>query len=198
MFGFRGWTVSAIVAPFVLWVDMPFAQTAPDRQGEWSLGVFAGNMTNNRANQLLMPGEYDFADNYFTGLAIGYDRQIGESRWSWGGEFQTNLHFGDQEYLEFVLPATIRYRPDVPLLPALESFAFGLGFSYTTSVPQVEIDVRGDSARTMVYWMVETAASVGARQNEIFFRVHHRSDAFGLLEPDSGSNALAIGWRRAF
>lgn len=182
----------------MLRAEPTLAQSGLETPGTWSVGVVAGNMTNNRANDLLRPGEYDFADNYFAGSMIGYDRQIGDTQWSWGAEIQVNLHFGNQEFLEFVLPATIRYRPQIAFLPDLGSFAFGLGFSYTTKVPQIEIDVRGDSARTLVYWLAETAISVGDSGDKLFFRVHHRSDAFGLLYPDSGSNAFAVGWRRPF
>ncbi len=162
------------------------------------MGLFLGNMTNNRANDLLRPGEYDFADNYFAGVFWAYDKPLGTGRWSVGGEVQVNLHFGDQAFVEFVAPATLRYHPDLPFAPALESLGFGLGLSHTTKVPEVEVRVRGDAARTMVYWLAEAAFSVGGRQDELFVRVHHRSDAFGLLRPDSGSNAFALGWRRAF
>jgi len=172
--------------------------TAQNDRGAWSWAVIAGNMTRNRANDLLRPRQYDFADNYFTGMALAYERRVGASAWSWGAEIQVQRHFGDQDYIEFVLPATIRYRPQPAFFSALESFAFGLGLSHTTSTPQLEIDVRKEAARTLVYWLAEAAFLKGPSGQQIFLRVHHRSDAFGLLGPDSGSNAFALGFRLPF
>ena len=80
----------------------------------------------------------------------------------------------------------------------IESFAFGLGGSHTTEVPQVEIDTNDGSRRNLIYWMLETEFQTGTPGNTLFFRIHHRSDAWGLLEPEGGSNALALGFRRVF
>lgn len=178
--------------------DTAVAGSRGKDKSNWFGGVVAGNMTNNRANDLLRPRAYDFSDNYFAGVLVAYDRQIGESQWSWGAELQLNLHFGEQEFVEFVLPATIRYRPEISFLPVLDSLGFGLGLSQTTRVPKLEVAVRGESAKTLVYWFAESAFSMAETEDELFLRVHHRSDAFGLLYPDSGSNAFAIGWRRPF
>jgi hypothetical protein len=191
-------TTIMLCTQLTLCAETAAADSEKKSPGRWSVGLVAGNMTKNRANDLLRPREYDFADNYFTGAVVAYDKRIGDRSWSLGAELQVNVHFGDQEFLEFVLPATIRYHPDIPFFPALESLGFGLGLSHTTKVPELEIDVRGESARTLVYWLAESAFSVGNSGDELFLRVHHRSDAFGLLDPDSGSNAFAIGWRRPF
>ncbi len=191
-------TVVAVAALAGLPGSGASAQSAAVPDGAWSWSVIAGNMTRNRANDLLRPGEYDFADNYFAGIALAFDRPIGASRWSWGGEFQVQRHFGDQTFFEFVPSATIRYHPARPLPPLLDSLAFGLGLSHTTETPRLEIDVRGDSARTLVYWLAEAAFAAGDDGRQVFLRVHHRSDAFGLLDPDSGSNAFALGLRYPF
>lgn len=192
------WAATLLCTPLILCADPAGAGPEHQGSGTWSAGVFAGNMTNNRANDLLRPGQYDFADNHFAGAVLAYDRRIGRSQWSLGAEVQVNLHFGDQEFLEVVLPVTIRHHPEFSFLPALESLGVGLGLSHTTKVPELEVAVRGDSARTLVYWFAESAFSVGDAGDEVFIRVHHRSDAFGLLNPDSGSNAFAFGWRRPF
>ena len=80
----------------------------------------------------------------------------------------------------------------------LDSFAFGLGLSHTTETPLLEVVKRGESQRTLVYFSLETAFSVGEGDDDIFFRLHHRSDGYGLFAADSGWNAFAVGWRHGF
>ena len=80
----------------------------------------------------------------------------------------------------------------------LDSLAFGLGMSHTTEVPIVEIETRGGSRRNLIYWMLESEFATSDPARRWFVRIHHRSDAWGTLEPEGGSNAIAIGIRQDF
>lgn len=188
--------VSAASALFA--ADAAFAETPVSRNTSWSLAGYLGAMTTNRADELLQPGELEYDSYNLAGLALAYDRPLGNSRWSAGFEIQLTQHFGSQEYLEIGLPVTIRYRPENPWLKSVESFAFGLGGSHSTEVPQIEVETRGGSRRNLIYWMLEAEFRTKKPGDSWFFRIHHRSDAWGLLEPEGGSNALAIGLRRKF
>ncbi|WP_397543328.1 hypothetical protein [Roseovarius salis] len=163
-----------------------------------SFSIVAGKMTNNGFDEVLLPYEVDFAKPGFAGLILGYEVPLEDPRWEIGVEVQANRHFGRGTYQEFVVPATIRYSPARPWWPVIDSFAFGLGLSYTTQTPPLEIARRGDSQRAMVYFSLETAFSLNQPEDSVFLRLHHRSDAYGLFATNSGSNAFAIGFRRGF
>ena len=50
----------------------------------------------------------------------------------------------------------------------------------------------------MIYWMLELALGLPDYPRvALITRIHHRSDAFGLIADEGGSNALAFGlkWR---
>jgi hypothetical protein len=139
----------------------------------------------------------DFADYQLVGYALAYDRPLND-RWSVGFELQATYHFGDQTYSEFGLPVTIRYRPENAWVGAVDAVAFGLGMSHTTEVSEVEVETRGGSRRNLFYWLLEAEFETGNPDRSWFFRIHHRSDAWGTLTPKGGSNALAIGLRHDF
>ena len=157
-----------------------------------------GAMTSNVASELVKLEKINFYSTNLAGLALAYDRTINNSRFSVGFELQFSGHFGSQEYFEIGLPVTIRYRPEDPFLKLFESFSFGIGGSHTTEVPKGEINSEGKSRRNLIYWMLETEFPTKKAEDTWFLRIHHRSDAWGLLEDGGGSNALALGFRRAF
>lgn len=158
----------------------------------------AGVMTTNDLAGLA-GGSVEVTDSGLAGVVLAWDRPLArDPRWSLGFEFQVNTHFGDNDLLEFALPATIRFSPARPWWSRIDSYAFGLGLSLTDEVPSVEVDTYGASQTALVYLMAETAFDVGGPDDTVFLRIHHRSDGYGLFETDSGSNALTIGYRRSF
>ena len=64
--------------------------------------------------------------------------------------------------------------------------------------PEIEVEMRGESQRNLIYWMLETEFKTKDPRNRWFFRVHHRSDAWGTMDKEGGSNALVFGFRRSF
>lgn len=163
-----------------------------------TVALVAGQMTSNGIDEVFLPGKTDFINAGFAGVALGWEAQLDNPRWRAGIELQVNQHFGKNDHQEIVAPLTIRYSPDRPWPRAIDSFAFGLGLSHATSTPNTEIARRGNSQRTLVYFSLETAFAVGDRDSTLFLRLHHRSDAYGLMATDSGSNAFALGFRKSF
>lgn len=153
-------------------------------------------MTNNRVDELI--SSYEYSGNDLIGYSLSYDRPLVNSPWSFGFELQFTYHFGDQEYSELGLPLTIRFRPRDPWVSWFEGFAFGLGMSHATKVPQVEVDTRGGSRRNLIYWLLEAEFKTRSPNTSWFMRIHHRSDAWGTLKPKGGSNALVLGVRQDF
>lgn len=184
----------------VLFVSAGMAGAQDYRAGDakLSLSLHGGQMTTNGIDEVFFPNKTNFTDAYFAGLILGYEVPLSDPRFAVGAEIQLNHHFGQDTFQELVLPVTIRYSPARPWPAVLDSFAFGLGLSHTSETPLLEVVRRGESQRTLVYFSLETAFSVGEGDDDIFVRLHHRSDGYGLFAADSGSNAFAIGWRHGF
>lgn len=173
-----------------------FAQSSGWGEETWSHSFYAGIMTTNKADKIV--SEFEYADNDLIGYALAYDRPLAGTQWSVGFELQLSYHFGDESYSEIGLPITVRYRPEKPWLSSVEGFAFGLGMSHATEVPKVEVDTRGGSRRNLIYWMLEAEFKTRSPNTSWFMRIHHRSDAWGTLKPEGGSNAVVLGLRQDF
>ena len=166
--------------------------------GRWRAPGFAGTMTKAEWEKIFDPGELEFAGSHLIGFALGWDRPIGDSRYSIGFEAQAVAHFGRQDHLEFNLPLVLRYTPPQPRRFRFKSVAFGIGPSHATKIPQVEIDRKGESQRDLIYWMAEVEFTRPQPDQSLYVRLHHRSDGFGYYDVNSGSTGLVLGWRKAF
>lgn len=191
----KNWPIWSAIA--LLTFVSPFAARAEPTQGS-SVIVFGGQMTDNDWQETFQPSKLEFLDSHFVGIGLGYDWVIGNSRWTLGVEGQVVGHFGRQDHLEFNLPVVARYHARRPYLPSFHSVAFGIGLSTTSKKPKIEIDRDGQTTNTLVYWMLDVEFDLPPPNTSLSFRLHHRSDAFGLFDTDSGSNALAVGIRRRF
>lgn len=160
---------------------------------------FAGRLTSNVHHELfLTPWSADFLDSYLAGVALGVERPGPWPRFDIGAELQLVRWTGAQRHWELnAMPVVGRYRFEGQAGP-LRSVAFGLGLSYASEIPSEELARDGESNRFLVYWSAE--AEFGAQDGALspFIKVHHRSNAFGLIEEESGSNSIAFGLRRRF
>ncbi len=172
--------------------------TPAHAEGRWYYSGYLGVMTENRWHEVITPGELDLADSGLVGGSVGWDRQIGASRFSYGFEVQALKHFGRQDHFEFNLPLVLRYTPRKPFPRQLNSVSFGIGLSHATEIPQVEVDRKGVSQRNFVYWMADVEFSLPRPETSVFFRLHHRSDGYGIYDVSSGSTGLVLGLRRSF
>lgn len=103
-----------------------------------------------------------------------------------------------QDNFEINLPLVIRYNRAGQRLPLIGSLAFGIGLGWASEKPAIEVEYDGNSAQTLIYWMGEIGFDLPDTELEGIFRIHHRSDGYGTMSYDAGSNALAIGLRRRF
>ncbi|WP_432816898.1 hypothetical protein [Sulfitobacter sp. JB4-11] len=174
------------------------AACAADPSERVYIDRFAGVMTQNRWHDVFDPSRVQLADSILLGVGIGWQRQIAQSRFHFGIEVQAVAHAGRQDHFEFNLPVVLRYVPRRPFPRQLKSAAFALGLSHATKVPQVELDRTGESQRTFAYWFGELEFSLPDPQNSLFLRLHHRSDAYGFFDADSGSTAVTFGLRVPF
>jgi hypothetical protein len=195
------WRVSmhrrpALLSSVLLIIAVSASTPALRGEAHWILTAFGGQMTDNAWEEALNPAETDFIDSYLVGLAVGRDF-ASRGAWHFGWESQVVSHFGEQDHFELNLPFYARYQTSATW-KFFKSFTFGLGLSYASEVPQTEINRDGESASTMLYWMGEIEFHLPSETTTLVFRLHHRSDGYGVIDVDSGSNALVLGLRRKF
>jgi hypothetical protein len=159
----------------------------------------AGVMTNGRAPDAVQPGRVDLVDHYMLGFILGYNRRIADTRFSFGVELQANAHLGSQDFYEVVLPVSLRYHPEASWWDAFDSVAFGLGYSQYSEISELEREnYDGMSRKGLIYWFLEVEFAELEQGDNLFLRLHHRSNGYGTVEPNGGSNAWLLGFRRAF
>jgi len=156
----------------------------------------AGALTTGSWHEALRPNTLDFADSYMIAGAVGWDRPLGNSRWRLGLEAQLTAHAGVQDHFELSVPVTLRYHIGEDRF--VRSLAGGLGLSYATEVPEVEIIRNGASQRLFVHWMAEVEFSSPRPDRATFLRLHHRSDGYGVFDVDAGSTGWLFGVRHRY
>jgi hypothetical protein len=167
--------------------------------GDWYTTVYGARISTQPGWEDIIidaPGT-EFVDSYLVTAALS--RQYAERK---GGalaieaEGQVVYHFHDQSLWEFnALPIVLRWKR-FPWSERLStSAAFGLGLSYATELPPVEVLLEGESHQWLVYWVMElTAGPVNSRW-AVSLRLHHRSVAYGLMGDEGGMNAVGLGLR---
>jgi hypothetical protein len=163
----------------------------------YALNLYAGRLTSNHWEEFFS-SKLDFKDSNLVTAALA--RRIGAygDKASFEIEGQIVKHFNIQTHWELNALVVARWEAfwwdDV----LDTSVAFGLGPSYATDEPEIETEINGNTSQFLIYWMLELALGLPDYPRvALITRIHHRSDAFGLIPDGGGSNALAFGlkWR---
>ncbi len=175
-----------------------YPEQAEERR--YSLNVYAGQMTTNHWEDFFAAGDgLAFKNSYLTALTLARRMGTHQKRASFEIEGQIVKHFNIQNHLELNAICTARWDAFWWDKYLDTSLAFGLGPSFATAEPEIEILNDGKTDRFLVYWMVELAFGLPQDSRFAFItRLHHRSNAYGLLAEKGGSNALAIGLKYRF
>lgn len=180
------------------WLAVVFPGAGMATQPQDGVALLFGQMTQDSWDDIAQePGGIDWEPSWLVGMALSRDWQIRESGFSYGLEVQALRHFGEQTLWEFSLPVVLRYRAASPPLP-VSGAAFGLGLSWTSEVPQIEVERKGESQRLLAYWMAEVEFGNPSWDLLPFLRLHHRSDGGSVANFDTGSNAVMAGIRFLF
>jgi hypothetical protein len=191
---------SLLILAVALFLFSSFGAVVPEGWAEerlYALNVYGGRLTSNHWEEFFH-SKLDFKDSYLVAAALA--RRIGayENKASFEIEGQIVKHFNIQTHWELNAIVSARWEAfwwdDV----IDTSVAFGLGPSYATDKPEIEVELDGDTSRFLVYWMLELALGLPNYPHlALITRIHHRSDAFGLIHNGGGSNAFAVGlkWR---
>jgi hypothetical protein len=189
-----------------IWLLAIVALTAPamgrTAPGDWAATVYGARISSQPGWEdiILDSAGTGFVDSYLLTAAVSrqyaaaYDGAL-----AFEAEGQIVRHFGDQTHWEFnAVPVVLRWNRFPWSDRLASSAAFGLGLSYATEMPPVEVALEGESREWLVYWVMElTAGSVDSRW-AVSLRLHHRSVAYGLMGDDGGMNAVGLGLRFRF
>jgi hypothetical protein len=169
-------------------------------RGPYAVTVFGGQLLDNNWEQVFLePHNLNFEDSGFVGGAGS--ARVGEPYPGLSLEIEGQIvrHFGAQTHWEINGPLATARWSRFPWNETVEtSAAFGIGPSFASETPRLEVRNQGDSSATMVYWMIEVEMARPDSQWSFVGRLHHRSPAYGTFGEDGGSNALALGLRRRF
>jgi hypothetical protein len=174
---------------------------APAVRADNTATIYVGKISSVNAwhNLVTEPKEVEFVDAYVAVAALS--QVLGryrDKRLSVEAEGQVAYNFGDQSHWEINVAAGPRWH-DFPWSDTVAtSTAFLLGLSVASEMPEVEVELEGDSAQALFYWTAELALGPPRRAWALSMRLHHRSTGFGLFGEDGGMNAVALGVRYAF
>ncbi len=166
---------------------------------DFALSVYGGRMTGEHWEDTLSL-DVDYRDASIAVVAGAWTiREYFDEALSLELEAQVGRYFGDQDNWEFNLPVLALRWHRFPWSDTLAtSFAWGIGPSYATQVPEVEVEISGSSEKWMVYWFAELTFGPPQGRWAVLFRLHHRSEAYGLVADEGGSNTMAAGVKLYF
>lgn len=189
-------------SPWIIWIAFTVVlagriSTAGAR--DWAVSLYGGRVTSeNWENTASTSVAYE--DAYLAAVAVDWTaKRFFNASLTLEVEAQAAKYFGDQDHYEFNLPLlALRWHRFPWQRHLATTLAFGLGPSYATEVPPVEVEIDGESARWMVYWFGEFTFGPPQGRWALLLRLHHRSEAFGVVADSGGSNTIAGGFKFFF
>ena len=168
------------------------------RAQDYALTVYGGHVTEDKWTDSIS-SNVNFVDAHILVGALAWTMtRLYDGALSLELEGQVAKYSGVQDHFEFNLPVIGRWQK-FPWNKVVDtSFAFGLGLSWATEEPKVEKMLNDSTQQLLIYWLIEIALGPPNANWAMVFRLHHRSDAFGLIAEDGGSNTLAAGLKFRF
>ena len=168
----------------------------------WAATLYGARMSSETGWEdiLIDPVRASYVDVFMVTAALA--REYAEYRdgaLTLEAEAQVARYFGDQDHWEFnAVPIAVRWHRFPWSDRVASSLAFGLGVSQASELPPVEVEIEGESARFLVYWVLEATAGPRAAPWALSLRLHHRSVAWGLMADEGGMNAVGLGLQYRF
>jgi hypothetical protein len=167
--------------------------------GDWYTTVYGARISTQPGWEDIIidaPGT-EFVDSYLLSAALSCEYSVRkEGALTLEAEGQVVKHFHDQTHWEFnALPIVLRWNRFPWSQKLKSSAAFGIGLSYATELPPVEVQLEGESHQLLIYWVMELTAGPVHSPWSVSLRLHHRSVAYGLMGDEGGMNAVGLGLR---
>ena len=165
---------------------------------DYALTVYGGRVTEERFMEALTLN-VNFLDAYVVVGALAWTMaHLYDGALTLEIEGQVAKYYGNQEHFELNLPVAARWHKFAWNRTVATSIAFGLGPSWATEVPEVELVLNNSSQQFLVYWFLEFAFGPPDTDWAMVFRLHHRSTGYGLVAENGGANTLAAGLKFRF
>jgi hypothetical protein len=179
------------------------ADTPPgDERGPLSVGMYAGELyKSGYLHVLYQPQDLQLSPSYL--VAANVDYRFYKSSVlpiQFEGEFDVAKRFHGADQFDIVVAPLVRWT-SFPWNKFLYTNARvgALGLSYATGISAWERQNSGNNHGSNFQQFGALEVTFAARENapgEVFFRVHHRSGVYGLVNGTSGaSNYLCFGFR---
>jgi hypothetical protein len=182
----------------ILGVFLFIGMIEPVRAQNHAFTVYGGRVTDDRWFESLT-------------LSTGFvDANILVGAWAWtikrfhGGDLTLEIegqlakYFGGQNNLEFNIPMAVRWHRFIWDETVDTSIAFGLGPSWASEDPKIELMFNDSTRQFLVHWFFEIALGPPDAHWAGVFRLHHRSTGFGTVADEGGSNTLTAGMKFRF
>ena len=149
----------------------------------YSLSIYGGMMSDNSVDDFVDDfSSLDFEKSYLLTLALARRIAAYGDLASFEVEGQVVKHFERQNHWEFNALLAVRWEKFYWDKYLDTSFAIGVGPSYATDVPEIEVQRSDESEHLQVYMMVELEFVLPSHPNvAVITRIHHRSNAFGIV-----------------
>jgi hypothetical protein len=165
---------------------------------ERTLLVFGGPAFLNDWAEVATLQNLEYSEAVVLGVAGGRRWDLRHPRFRFSMEAQLARYFGAQESWEVnLVPAMIHYVPRDGIGP-LESVGFGLGFSFASEPPAVELARGDETTQEKWYWAIEAAFESKRPDREYILRIHHRSTGASTIGSGRSTNAVVVGVRQSF
>ncbi|HZF26831.1 MAG TPA: hypothetical protein VEZ88_11270 [Steroidobacteraceae bacterium] len=176
------------------------AAGAPDTT--WAVTGYVAQVSseNGWEDVFFNPAFASYVDDYLLVAALSKRYALlREGALQFEAEGQVAYAFSEQRYWQInIAPIMARWQQFPWNQKVATSAAFGLGLSYATKLPELEVQLEGDTRQLLVYWVAEVTAGPPEAHWAVSLRLHHRSVAYGLFGTEGGMNALGLGVRYMF
>jgi hypothetical protein len=164
---------------------------------DWSVSLYGGRVTSEDWGDLMTSTNTHYEDAHLVAVTVDWTvKHYFNEALTLELEANAAKYFGAQDHGEFNLPLIAGRWHRFPWQRYLgTSFAWGIGPSYATEVPEVEAKIDSESDNWMVYWFGEFTFGPPGSFWSVLFRLHHRSEAFGLVAENGGANSFCAGLR---
>ena len=188
---------SIAAVPLCLALASAPAAFASDNAATFYIGRISS--VNAWHDLITAPASAEFVNAFMSVAALSHVLgRYSNDRLSFEVEGQVAYNFGDQSHWEFNLATGPRWHRFPWSHVIATSASFEVGLSVASEVPEVEVQLEGDSKKLLIYWGAELTLGWPPSPWALSLRLHHRSGGFGLFAEDGGMNALALGVRYSF